>query len=68
MIYQYGEIESRKINVDIVKLEMILNEVALRVTKKDNFYTNKLLSFNTRFNEEQRKIITLKLLRMLINK
>jgi hypothetical protein len=64
----YGEIESRKINVDIVKLEMILNEVALRVTKKDNFYTNKLLSFNTRFNEEQRKIITLKLLRMLINK
>jgi hypothetical protein len=68
MIYQYGEIESRKINVDIVKLEMILNEVALRVTKEDNFYTNKLLSFNTRFNEEQRKIITLKLLRMLINK
>ena len=65
---QYGEIESRKINVDIVKLEMILNEVALRVTKKDNFYTNKLLSFNTRFNEEQRKIIALKLLRMLINK
>jgi hypothetical protein len=64
----YGAIESRKINVDIVKLEMILNEVAHRVTKKDNFYTNKLLYFNTRFNEEQREIIALKLLRMLINK
>ncbi len=63
---QYGAIESDNINVDVVKLEMILNEIASRCGRKDNLFTNHLMRLNTTFNENQRKIIALKLLEILI--
>jgi len=65
-IKQYGEIESENIRVDIVKLETILNEISRRIGNNDNLYTNHLMSFNSHFNEKQRKIIALKLLYMLV--
>ncbi len=64
----YGQIENDSLKVDIVRLEDILNEIARRVTKQTRFYTNGLLYFDTRFTKEQRKIIALKFLLMLINK
>ena len=64
----YGEIDSDSVDVDILKLENIFNDIALRVTNQGRFYTNKLLYFDTRFSKEQRKIIALRLLLMLINK
>ena len=62
----YGQIETGSANADILKLEMILNDLAFKILRNNDLYTGKLLYFNTRFNEEQRKIIILKLLLMLV--
>lgn len=62
----YGSIESGSINVDILKLESIFNDIAKRVTKKERFYSNGLMSYQTRHTEEQRKYIALTLLKMLV--
>lgn len=62
----YGSIESGAINVDILKLESIFNDIAKRVTKKERFYSNGLMSYQTRHNEDERKYIALTLLKMLV--
>lgn len=64
----YGLIRKNSLTLDILQLENIFNDVAWRVTKQERFFTNGLSSFFTRFTKEQRKIIALKLLLMIINK
>ena len=64
----YGQIKNDSLAVDIVRLEDIFNEIGRRVTKQTRFYTNGLSRLKEWFTEEQRKIIALKLLLMLINK
>lgn len=66
LLRQYGHIELGNIKVDKLTLENIFNELARIIVNNDNFYTNKLLCFDTRFSEEQRKIIALKLLQLII--
>jgi len=65
---QYGMIENNKVSVDIVKLEGLFNEISRRINGNNSFYTQKLMPFDTKFNAEQRKIIALKLLLMLIKR
>jgi len=62
----YGLIQNKKRNVDVLTLEHIMNDVARRITKKSNFYTQDLSYFVTRFKEPQRRIFALKILKMLI--
>lgn len=67
-IRKYGSIEHNNLKVNILELEEIFNAVAKRAGKSSSFYTQDLLLFDTRFSHEQRKIIALKLLKLLIRK
>ena len=62
----YGRIQNNTENLDVVKLEIIMNEIARNLGKREGFYTLDLLVFDTRFTKGQRKILALKLLKMLI--
>lgn len=61
----YGRIQNDTENLDVDKLEIILNEIARRLRKGQRFYRNEHV-FDTRFTYEHRKILALKLLKMLI--
>jgi hypothetical protein len=62
----YGKLESGEMTLDLPKFELIFNDISLKMKRDKSFFTQKLNRLFTSLDEEQRKVVIMQLLKLLI--